>query len=415
MAQVRHVAREYGVAHCTIVNWRRRFAVHQQSNHRFLPNITAGVAQDATPDIVRHGYQRRVMGPDKRTLHSGTMGSISEWVKVALWRWFCDLREKKIKVTVDDFVHEYTCINYEECASATKHALRQRIYRLLHSLGITCRYVTHVSQNTIHCRITIDDFVAYIKQIISRYGISLGNVVNGDETNCDWAVSPKKTLNKKGAKTCEANACSSSGRSTVLLCVSAAGVKLEPFVIYTGSKKGTIAKKELRNSVSNGYPLHMHYTTQKSAWMDEETMLEWIEVVWKPFTDMRPGLFLLILDEARAHLTEKVSKRLSELRTIYEIIPGGYTSKLQVLDVGINRPFKHYYKEASESFVRHWVNGHVPGEKPHPLRQDVAKWILHAWGKISKATIMSTWRHVGYIKTSDVNFYVDTNSSDRDY
>jgi hypothetical protein len=61
------------------------------------------------------------------------------------------------------------------------------------------------------------------------------------------------------------------------------------------------------------------------------------------------------------------------------------------------------------------VNGHVPGEKPHPLRQDVAKWILHAWGKISKATIMSTWRHVGYIKTSDVNFYVDTNSSDRDY
>jgi hypothetical protein len=38
-----------------------------------------------------------------------------------------------------------------------------------------------------------------------------------------------------------------------------------------------------------------------------------------------------------------------------EIIPGGYTSKLQVMDVGLNRPFKFYYQEAAFAF---FDNGH---------------------------------------------------------
>jgi hypothetical protein len=287
------------------------------------------------------------------------------------------------------------------------------MYRLTQLLGISSRAVTHVSQNTTHCLITIDDFVAYIKQLISRYGIALDNVVNGDETNADWAIPPKRSLNKKGAKTCEANGAASSGRSTVLLCVSGAGSKLEPFVIFNGSKKGTIRKKELTRLV--GYPLFLQYTTQQSAWMDEETMLEWIEIVWKPYTNMRRGLFLLLLDEARAHLTDKVVKRLSELKTILEIIPGGYTSKLQVLDVGINRPFKRYYEECSEEFVRKWTSKNPPGVKPKPSRVDVANWIDESWKKITRGTILNTWRHIGFIKPKDAEYYLATSSSDSDY
>jgi hypothetical protein len=286
----------------------------------------------------------------------------------------------------------------EECVEATKHALRQRVYRFAQNIGISSRAVTHVAQNTTHCLITIQDFVAYIIQQISRYKISMCNIVNGDETNCDWALPPKRTLDNKGKRNIEAQSSASSGRCSTLLCVTANGERLYPFVIYLGSKKGTIKKKELKEL--NGYPKEMKYTTQKNAWMDEETMLEWIEHVWKPFADSRRGMLMLIIDEAKAHMTAKVLRALSELRTIVEIIPGGYTSKLQVCDVGVNRPFKHYYGEQSERFVCGWTNNHPPGEKPKPTRRDVAQWISHAWEKISSDTIMQTWRHIGYISSS---------------
>jgi hypothetical protein len=219
--------------------------------------------------------------------------------------------------------------------------------------------------------------------------------VNGDETNCDWAVPPKKTLESRGKKSVEAEGATSSARSTVLLCVTASGVKLDPFLIFSGSKKGPIRVKELKELI--GYPDGIKYTTQNKAWMDEETMLEWIEAVWKPFTKERLGLFLLILDEAKAHMTAKVVQAISKCRTILEIIPGGYTSKLQVLDVGVNRPFKHYYEDLSGQFVRKWIMEHPPGEKVKPTRQDVAHWVCNSWNNIPTDGIMNTWRHCGYI------------------
>jgi hypothetical protein len=241
----------------------------------------------------------------------------------------------------------------------------------------------------------MDDFISYIRQQIKRHGIPLDNVVNGDETNCDWAMPPKKTLEKKGSRSVEAEGATSSARSTVLLCVTASGYKLDPFLIFTGSKKGPIRTKELQALV--GFPKGIHYTTQAKAWMDEVTMLEWVKFVWKPFTQSRPGLFLLILDEARAHMTSDVVKAISQCKTFLEIIPGGYTSKLQVLDVGINRPFKHYYEDQSEQFVRKWTYDHPPGEKAKPTRQDVAHWVWNAWDSIKEDGIVNTWRHCGYI------------------
>jgi hypothetical protein len=42
-----------------------------------------------------------------------------------LFRWFNNLRDRSIKVTVDDMVNEYMTVCPEECIDATKHALRQ--------------------------------------------------------------------------------------------------------------------------------------------------------------------------------------------------------------------------------------------------------------------------------------------------
>jgi len=49
---------------------------------------------------------------------------------------------------------------------------------------------------------------------------------------------------------------------------------------------------------------------------------------------------LLVCDSFRGHLVDSVKNRLNEKHTNLAIIPGGLTSKLQPLDVRINKCFK---------------------------------------------------------------------------
>jgi DDE superfamily endonuclease len=66
-------------------------------------------------------------------------------------------------------------------------------------------------------------------------------------------------------------------------------------------------------------------------------MLEWIEKVWKPSISCNKTSYL-ILDECRSHLTA--------CNTEVDLIPGGYTSRLQPMDIGLNKPFKKYVPDS---------------------------------------------------------------------
>jgi hypothetical protein len=49
---------------------------------------------------------------------------------------------------------------------------------------------------------------------------------------------------------------------------------------------------------------------------------------------------MLILDSFRGHIVNSVKNRLVEKNTNIAVIPGGCTSKLQPLDIAINKSFK---------------------------------------------------------------------------
>ena len=50
----------------------------------------------------------------------------------------------------------------------------------------------------------------------------------------------------------------------------------------------------------------MIYSAQENSWMEETLMLEWIEKVWKPFTEKCLGHFLLLFDQFAECMTQKV-------------------------------------------------------------------------------------------------------------
>ena len=59
-------------------------------------------------------------------------------------------------------------------------------------------------------------------------------------------------------------------------------------------------------------------------------------------------LTLLILDAFAAHYTALVTEEANKIE--HHVIPGGYTSELQSLDVWVNKSLKDRYKQYRQSF-----------------------------------------------------------------
>jgi hypothetical protein len=89
--------------------------------------------------------------------------------------------------------------------------------------------------------------------------------------------------------------------------------------------------------------------------------------IWKPFCHDKPSTYLM-----QGTYVEYDVTQLQNLGTDVEFILARYTSKLQVLDVDINKPFKDYLRSAYEDFMVSNAQNKVPS------RLIVSQWILTA-------------------------------------
>ena len=117
---------------------------------------------------------------------------------------------------------------------------------------------------------------------------------------------------------------------TVTLACLADGTKLPPFIIF-----------KLVNIPREQFPNGVFVHANPSGWMDEKEMIWWIENVWCQRANLSSNSrSLLVLDSFTAHKTDVVKHRFCEKNTNIAIIPGGLTSRLQPLDVSLNKAFK---------------------------------------------------------------------------
>ena len=84
----------------------------------------------------------------------------------------------------------------------------------------------------------------------------------------------------------------------------------------------------------------MEYAVQEKAWNNASTMRKWIELVWHRFCEERGLPTYLILDEFRVHMMSETMHEIQSCGTQVDYIPAGYTGAVQVLDKGVNEPFK---------------------------------------------------------------------------
>jgi hypothetical protein len=79
-----------------------------------------------------------------------------------------------------------------------------------------------------------------------------------------------------------------------------------------------------------------------------------------------------------------VNTQINKLGAEVDIIPGGYTGSVQVLDKGVNKPLKGYLRDQFEEWMC------TNGSRRRPSRAEVAQWVAKAWERVTAATIVNT-------------------------
>ena len=325
-------------------------------------------------------------------LNGKKIGAFGPIVEQELLEYYKERRAENQVVTVGLLVAFWRRIDPENVEKLSAAACRLCIQRFMEHHNMSWRKKTHKAQVNKGSDCVIKDFVEYIRWKKIMLGITDDRAIaNADETNVYFSPSFERTIADRGSRTVAILQPNSSKRCTAMLGCAMNGEKLPPYVIFQGKNTpgGRIAR-ELQDAGNHGHHQASMYGVQSKAWMDEDEMERWINTVWAPYAATIPGPKILIIDSFVVHLTGRIRNLVSNLETELEIVPPGFTSKLQVMDVGINKPFKDRIRHSVEDFL----TSNLMNCKP--TRQVVSHWIGNAWEDIPASMIINTWRHVGF-------------------
>lgn len=222
--------------------------------------------------------------------------------------------------------------------------------------GLLERHKNEISQkiatNIKKCRANVsrETIVDYFQNLSDTLkDIPACNVFNYDETNLQDDPGKKKMLFRRGTKYPERICNFTKTAITVMMCGSASGVLLPPYVVYKAEKlwqqwvemgpKGEPCCKE-RCCISGS-----RYNRTHHGWMDAQTFTEWFESSFLPHAKRLPGRKVLLGDNLSSHFTDTVITQCQENDIAFVCLPKNSTHLTQPLDVGFFRPFKIAWRD----------------------------------------------------------------------
>ena len=104
-------------------------------------------------------------------------------------------------------------------------------------------------------------------------------------------------------------------------------------------------------------------------------------IVWSGLKRCGGLTALTSLPQLSVHLVTYSVHAIQDCGTELDLILSGYTSKLQVLDVGVNKPFKDYMTPCHEHIRI------VNASSTRMKRMNVSKWFNKSWKRVSEKSI----------------------------
>lgn len=296
-----------------------------------------------------------------------------------------DARSKALPVTIQmlqckakEVIHKFGIENFKASRGWCEKFMRREGFSLRRRTSICQKLPADFDDKLVQ-------FQRHVIDLRRRYAYEFKHIGNADETPLYFDMPRNYTVNAKGEK--QVNILSTGyekQRITVMLCVTADGHKLPPYLILN---RKLVPKNE-------NFPKDVIIRAQKNGWMTGEIMEDWAKSVW----NKRPGALrnprnMLVMDAFKGHLTDPLKNKLRRNNCDLVIIPGGMTSQLQPLDVSINKPFKDYVKREYENWLHLEKHPLTPsGKIKKASASKIAEWVSVAWKKVSNETIIHSFK-----------------------
>jgi hypothetical protein len=223
-------------------------------------------------------------------------------------------------------------------------------------------------------------------------------VINMDQTGVHLVPVDTRTFEATGSKDVKVIGGEDKRQITAYVGSSLNGDLLPLQLIFTGTTKQCLpAATELSVSAL------VHLTHTDNHWSSQETMQQWVREVLQPYVDRRRVEFdlapsphvVLVLDVWSVHKSKEFIKFLTDNfpRIHLVFVPANCTSKLQVADVVLQRPFKHGVKKAFNEWAAQVIVGQIESKAAIGLTSDlgmktikplVLQWCIDSWTSMSK-------------------------------
>ncbi|GES99374.1 pogo transposable element with KRAB domain [Rhizophagus clarus] len=190
------------------------------------------------------------------------------------------------------------------------------------------------------------EFLSYVLFRRREHQYPLSLIANMDKTPISFNLSNNTTVEQRGTRTISIlSTRHERSNFTVVLACTVDGTKLPPVIIF-----------KLVNVLHEEFPDGVIIWANRDGWMNESEMIWWIENIWTRRARRGVNLrSLLVLDSFTAHKTTTVKNQFCEKYTDIAVIPGILTSRLQPLDVSLNKSFKSKIKRPTYSLVANWI------------------------------------------------------------
>ena len=157
-------------------------------------------------------------------------------------------------------------------------------------------------------------------------------VTFGIMTNLTDDPGCKRIIAKRGCKYPERVINSAKSSVSLLVCGSASGDLLPPYIVYKA--------ESMWSTWTEGGPKKPRYNRTKSGWFDALTFEDWFITLVVPALKKLVGRKVIIGDNLVTHLSVKVLKLCEENNIGFIALPPNSTHLTQPLDVAFFRPMK---------------------------------------------------------------------------
>lgn len=218
--------------------------------------------------------------------------------------------------------------------------------------------------------------------------------VNFDEVPVFFDLSSDYTYELKGQKDITSlNHARDKTRISVTLGIASNGDVLSPLLtfIYKYASKGTRTfPKKFEEFKNRTKPYMLRFS--ESGFNNDNIIIDYIDkiiVEWKASLNKE---VVLVMDQAKCHISDKVLKHLDNLRLTYILIPAGGTCLFQPLDVALNKPFKDDLRCSYFSWLENQVSVNNVKVLECPEVERMIDWSVKAAANINSLKVTDAFR-----------------------